>query len=126
MPRNKYLLKIPNTYSVAPHHPSHEDLQRLGRSSRDAGCALNSHQELQRYMFLFIYGNYSCILSQLDRNTCLKVRRAFTVFQLMTIRKKNHHSCLIVKHHPLLYEDANMMGCTWLWPLAKGLAWSTT
>ena len=58
--------------------------------------ALNSHQELQRYMFLFIYGNYSCILSQLDRNTCLKVRRAFTVFRLMIILEENHHSFLIV------------------------------
>ncbi|MCX6673112.1 MAG: hypothetical protein NTY37_04965 [Methanothrix sp.] len=48
--------------------------------------ALNSHLELQRYKILFICGNYSSILSRLDRKfTELEVRRAFTVFQLMTI-----------------------------------------
>jgi hypothetical protein len=69
--------------------------------------AINSHPELQRYKILFISGNYSCILSRLNRNiTELDVRRAFTVFQLMTILEENHHSFLIVEHDPLLYEDA--------------------
>jgi hypothetical protein len=72
--------------------------------------ALNSHLELQRYKILFISGNYSRILSRLDRNfTELDVRRAFTVFQLMTILEENHHSFLIVEHDPLLYEDAGEM-----------------
>jgi len=72
--------------------------------------ALNSHLELQRYKILFISGNYSRILSRLDRNfTELEVRRAFTVFQLMTILEENHHSFLIVEHDPLLYEDAEEM-----------------
>ena len=69
--------------------------------------AINGHPELQRYKTLFICGNYSRILSRLDRNvTVLDVRRAFTVFQLMTILEENHHSLLIVEHDPLLYEDA--------------------
>ena len=72
--------------------------------------ALNSHLELQRYKILFISGNHSRILSRLDRNfTELEVRRAFTVFQLMTILEENHHSFLIVEHDPLLYEDAGEM-----------------
>ena len=72
--------------------------------------ALNSHLELQRYKILFISGNYSRILSRLNRNiTDLEVRRAFTVFQLMTILEENHHSFLIVEHDPLLYEDAGEM-----------------
>jgi DNA polymerase I len=37
------------------------------------------------------------------------VRRAFTVFQLMTILEENYHSFLIVEHDPLLYEDAAEM-----------------
>ena len=62
---------------------------------------------MQRYKTLFICGNYSRILSRLDRNvTVLDVRRAFTVFQLMTILEESHHSLLIVEHDPLLYEDA--------------------
>jgi DNA polymerase I len=72
--------------------------------------SLNSHLELQRYKILFISGNYSRILSRLDRNfTELEVRRAFTSFQLMTILVENHHSFLIIEHDPLLYEDASEM-----------------
>jgi DNA polymerase I len=72
--------------------------------------ALNSHLELQRNKILFISGNYSRILSRLNRNiTELEVRRAFTVFQLMTILEENHHSFLIVEHDPILYEDAGEM-----------------
>jgi len=66
--------------------------------------------ELQRYKILFISGNYSRILSRLNRNiTELDVRRAFTSFQLMTILEENHHSFLIVEHDPLLYEDSQEM-----------------
>jgi DNA polymerase I len=72
--------------------------------------ALNSHMELQRYKVLFVCGNYSRILSRLDRNfTELEVRRAFTSFQLMTILGENHHSFLIIEHDPTLYEDAKEM-----------------
>ena len=72
--------------------------------------AINSHPELQRYKILFISGNYSRILSRLNRNiTELDVRRAFTSFQLMTILEENHHSFLIVEHDPLLYEDSQEM-----------------
>ena len=72
--------------------------------------SLNSHLELQRYKILFIGGNYSRILSRLNRNfTELEVRRAFTSFQLMTILEENHHSFLIIEHDPTLYEDASEM-----------------
>jgi DNA polymerase I len=72
--------------------------------------ALNSHLELQRYKVLFVSGNYSRILSRLNRNiTELDIRRAFTSFQLMTILEENHHTFLIVEHDPLLYEDATEM-----------------
>jgi len=72
--------------------------------------ALNSHLELQRYRILFVCGNFSRILSRLDRDfTELEVRRAFTSFQLRTILEENHHSLLIVEHDPMLYEDAELM-----------------
>jgi hypothetical protein len=89
---------LPETFSVliAP-------VERLA-------SALNSHLELQHYKILFISGNYSRILSRLDRKiTELDVRRAFTVFQLMTILEENHHSFLIIEHDPLLLEDAEEM-----------------
>jgi hypothetical protein len=67
--------------------------------------ALNSHLDLQRYKILYIGGNYSRILSRLDRRfTELEIRRAFTSSQLMTILEENHHSFLIVEHDPLLYD----------------------
>jgi DNA polymerase I len=48
--------------------------------------ALNSNLNLQRYKILYIYGNYSRILSRLDRKfTDLDTRQAFTSLQLMTI-----------------------------------------
>lgn len=72
--------------------------------------ALNSHLNMQRYKVLYICGNYSRILSRLDRNfTDLEVRRAFTSFQLMTVLEENHHSFLIIEHDPMLYEDAKEM-----------------
>ncbi|MGB7544795.1 MAG: hypothetical protein WBL92_04255, partial [Methanothrix sp.] len=72
--------------------------------------ALNRHLNLQRYKVLFVGGNYSRILSKLNRNINeLDVRRAFTSFQLMTILDENHHSFLIVEHDPMLYEDAEHM-----------------
>jgi DNA polymerase I len=72
--------------------------------------ALNSNLNLQRYKILFISGNYSRILTRLDRRfTSLEVRRAFTSFQLMTILEENHHSFLIVEHDPMIYEDAKQM-----------------
>ena len=72
--------------------------------------ALNSHLNLQRYKILYICGNYSHILSRLDRNiTEMEIRRAFTSFQLMTVLEENHHSFLIIEHDPMLYEDAGEM-----------------
>ena len=72
--------------------------------------AINSNLNLQRYKVLFVSGNYSRILSRLNRNiTELDVRRAFTSFQLMTILEENDHSLILVEYNPLLYEDAEEM-----------------
>ena len=72
--------------------------------------ALNKNLNLQRFKVLYVSGNYSGILSKLDRRlTELEVRRGFTVFQLMTILEEAHHSLIIVEHDPMLYEDAAEM-----------------
>jgi DNA polymerase I len=72
--------------------------------------ALNSRLNLQRFRVLYVCGNYSRILSRLDRRfTALEVRRAFTAFQLMTILEENQHTLLILEHDSLLYEDAAEM-----------------
>ncbi len=72
--------------------------------------ALNRNLNLQRFRVLYVTGNYSAILSRLDRRfEALEIRRGFTVFQLMTILEENHHSIIFVEHDPLLFEDAMEM-----------------
>ena len=72
--------------------------------------ALNRNLDLQRFKVLYVSGNYSGILSKLDRRfTELEVRRGFTVFQLMTILEEAHHSLIVVEHDPMLFEDAAEM-----------------
>jgi len=69
--------------------------------------ALNGHLNMQRFRTLYISGNYSGILSKLDRRfTDLDVRRSFTAYQLLTILEELHHSVVIIEHDPSLYEDS--------------------
>ncbi len=72
--------------------------------------ALNHNLNLQRFRMIYICGNYSSILSSLDRRfEALEVRRAFTVFQLMTVLEENRHTIVIIEHDPLLYENTQEM-----------------
>jgi hypothetical protein len=72
--------------------------------------ALNSNLDLQRFKVLYVAGNYSAILSKLDRKfTELEIRRNFTVFQLMTILEEAYHSLILVEHDHMLYEGAKEM-----------------
>ncbi len=72
--------------------------------------ALNRNLDLQRYKVLYICGNHSGILSKLDRRFQeLEIRRAFTLFQLMTVLEEARHSIIFIEHDPLLYEDAAEM-----------------
>ena len=69
--------------------------------------ALNSHINLQRFKILYICGNFSRVLSRMDRNFVdLEIRRAFTAFQLLTILEEARHTLIFVEHDPTLYEDA--------------------
>src|SRR5512137_2809772 len=71
--------------------------------------ALNRNLNLQRYKVLYVCGNYSGILSRLDRKfTELEIQRAFTVLQLMTVLEGARHSLIIVEHDPMLYEESEM------------------
>ena len=72
--------------------------------------SLNSHPGIERFQVLYICGNSSRVLSRLDRRfRDLEVRRAFTVFQLLTVLEESHHTLLILEHDPLLYEGAGEM-----------------
>ncbi|HOX34575.1 MAG TPA: hypothetical protein P5217_03780 [Methanoregulaceae archaeon] len=67
--------------------------------------AINANADLQRFMFLFVSGNYSRIMSDIHRTSGnFEVRRACTALQLVTILSGAYHSIILVEHDPTLYE----------------------
>ncbi|MDI9632737.1 MAG: hypothetical protein QXL43_00760 [Methanolinea sp.] len=70
-------------------------------------AGLNGNPVLSRFLFLFVSGNYSRLLSGMDRRAVsIEVRRAFTAFQLLQILRESYHTVVFVEHDPTLYEDA--------------------
>ena len=68
---------------------------------------LNGTPALSRFLFLYVCGNYSRLLTGIRRRSAhFEVRRAFTAFQLLTILREAHHTVIFVEHDPTLYEDA--------------------
>ncbi len=68
---------------------------------------LNGTPALSRFLFLYVCGNSSRLLTGIRRRSAhFEVRRAFTLFQLLTILGEAHHTILFVEHDPSLYEDA--------------------
>jgi len=72
--------------------------------------ALNNNKDLQRFLFLYVSGNYSRFLSSINRSSKnFEVRRAFTAHQLFTILKEVNHSILFLEHDPTLFDGAEEM-----------------
>jgi hypothetical protein len=70
-------------------------------------AGLNDNPVLSRFLFLFICGNYSRLLSGINRGSVsIEIRRAFTAFQLLTILRESYHTIVFVEHDPGLYEGA--------------------
>jgi hypothetical protein len=68
---------------------------------------LNGTPALSRFLFLYVCGNYSRLLTGIRRRSAhFEVRRAFTLFQLLTILREAHHTILFLEHDPSLYDDA--------------------
>ncbi len=56
---------------------------------------------------LYVCGNYSRLLDGIDRRCPgFSIRRAFTVFQLMTIIEEADEHLIIMEHDASLYDDA--------------------
>jgi hypothetical protein len=69
--------------------------------------AINNNPDIQRYLFLFVGGNYSRILSGIHRTaTNFEVRRAFTAHQLFTILKEASHTVVFIEHDSSMYDGA--------------------
>ena len=72
--------------------------------------ALNNNLDLQRFLFLYVSGNYSRLLSSINRSSkTFEVRRAFTAHQLFTILKEVSHTVLLIEHDPTLFDGAESM-----------------
>jgi DNA polymerase I len=70
-------------------------------------AAVNAKKELQRYMFLYVCGNYSRVLTGIGRTAgTFEVRRAFTAHQFLTILREAYHTIVFVEHDPTLFEGA--------------------
>jgi hypothetical protein len=70
-------------------------------------AGLNDNPVLRRFLFLFVSGNYSRLLSGINRRSVtIEIRRAFTAFQLLTILRESYHTILFVEHDPGLYEGS--------------------
>jgi hypothetical protein len=73
-------------------------------------AALNNTTDLQRFLFLYVSGNYSRLLSFINRSSKnFEVRRAFTAHQLFTILKEASHTVVLVEHDPILFDGAEVM-----------------
>ncbi len=72
--------------------------------------ALNSNADLQRFLFLYICGNYSRILSGISRTSDnFEVRRPFTADQLLTVIHEASHTIVFVEHDPTLFDGAERL-----------------
>ena len=72
--------------------------------------ALNSNTDLQRFLFLYVCGNYSRILSGISRTSNnFEVRRPFTADQLLTVIIEASHTIVFVEHDPTLFDGAERL-----------------
>jgi len=73
-------------------------------------AALNSNRDLQRFLFLYVCGNYSRILSGISRtSTNFEVRRPFTAEQFLTVINEVGHTIVFIEHDPTLFDGAGRM-----------------
>jgi DNA polymerase I len=80
--------------------------------------ALNSNPDLQRFLFLYVSGNYSRILSGISRTSVnFEVRRPFTADQLLNVIHESGHTIVFVKHDPTLFDGEERL----LDPVASAL-----
>lgn len=72
--------------------------------------ALNENPELMRFLFLFVCGNYSRLISQIGRSSStFEVRRPFTADQLLTVLREAGHTVIFIEHDPTLFDSAERL-----------------
>jgi hypothetical protein len=72
--------------------------------------AINGNPELGRFLFLYVCGNYSRLISHIGRSSSnFEVRRPFTADQLLTVIKEAGHTVIFIEHDPTLFESAERL-----------------
>jgi hypothetical protein len=80
--------------------------------------ALNDNPDLGRFLFLFLCGNYSRLLSRINRTSSnFEIRRPFTADQLLSALKEVSHTVVFIEHDPTLFDGAERL----LVPVAAAL-----
>lgn len=80
--------------------------------------ALNGNPDLGRFLFLFLCGNYSRILSRVNRTSSnFEIRRPFTADQLLAALNDAGHTVIFLEHDPTLFDGADRL----LAPVAAAL-----
>lgn len=72
--------------------------------------ALNDNPELTRFLFLFVCGNYSRLVSHISRSSSnFEVRRPFTADQFLTVIKEAGHTIIFIEHDATLFDSAERL-----------------
>lgn len=72
--------------------------------------ALNDNPDIGRFLSLFLCGNYSRILSRINRTSSnFEIRRPFTADQLLTALKEASHTVIFIEHDPTIFDGADRL-----------------
>lgn len=73
-------------------------------------AALKNNPELERFLFLFVCGNYSRLITHISRSSPnFEVRRPFTADQLLAVIREGGHTIVFIEHDGTLFESAERL-----------------
>lgn len=73
-------------------------------------AALNTAPELDRFLFLFVCGNYSRLISHIGRESAnFEVRRPFTADQFLAVINESAHTIIFIEHDGSLFDGAERL-----------------
>ena len=70
--------------------------------------ALTAAPDLERFLFLYVCGTSSRLLSRIHRSSPnFEIRRPFTADQLLRVVRESSHTVIFIEHNPALFEYAD-------------------
>jgi hypothetical protein len=123
-PKAHFHAPQPGSFSLLPHQESGamQIMLRKGIALRQCSFsaviaperfiipALKGNPEQGRFLFLFVCGNYSRLISHISRSSAnFEVRRPFTADQLLTVVKEASHTVIFIEHDTTLFDSAERL-----------------